>query len=154
MINEKGLTLSQLVLLLVVVLVVLLVVVPQIFHYIVDSKTGTFISSAQFYIDEVRNHLTITQGFPVDTNDSVPFQILDLDLDQKKQKSVYGNEWVNEKSYVIAKNVGTMENPTYSYSITLQDKGGYCLELTEETVLKKGSVKKDDCQIINFNELQ
>jgi len=154
MTNEKGLTLAQLVLLLVVALIVLLVMVPQILHYVVDSKTGSFISSAQSYIDEVRNRLTITQGFPVDAGDSVPFRILDLELDKEKQKSVYGNPWVNEKSYVISKNIGTMEDPVYSYSIALQDEEGYCLELTDETVLKKGSVKQNECEIVNFDDLE
>lgn len=154
MTNEKGLTLAQMVLLIVVVLIILLVMVPQILHYVMNSKTGSFISSAQFYIDEVRNHLTLTQGFPVDQDDSVPFRILDLDLDQKKQKSVYGNQWVNEKSYVISKNIGTMENPVYSYSIALQDEEGYCLELTDETVLKRGSVGQNECHITDFDDLQ
>jgi len=153
MTNERGITLAQMVLLLVVLLVVLLVMVPQILHYVMDSTTGSFISSAQFYVDEVRNHLTITQGFPVDRDDSVPFHILDLDLDQKKQKSVYGNKWVNEKSYVISKNIGTMEEPVYSYSIALQDEEGYCLELTDETVLKRSSIKKGDCQIVDFDDI-
>lgn len=153
MTNEKGLTLAQMVLLIVVVLIVLVVMVPQILHYITDSETGSFISSAQFYVDEVRKHLTLTQGFPVDQDDSVPFRILDLDLDKKKQKSVYGNNWVSEKSYVISKNIGTMEDPVYSYSITLQDEEGYCLELTDETVLKRASVKRNECNIINFDDI-
>ena len=154
MTNEKGITLAQMVLLLVVVLIVLLVMVPQILHYIGDSKTGSFISSAQFYIDEVRKQLTITQTFPVDQDDSVPFRILDLELEKKRQKSVHGNSWVSEKSYVVSKNIGTMENPVYSYSIALQDEEGYCLELIDETSLKRGSVKQNKCKIVNFSELQ
>ncbi len=151
--NEKGLTLSQLVLLIVVMLVVVLVIVPRIFNYIVNSENVSFISNAQFYVDEVRKRLTLTEGFPVDQNATVTYPISELDLDQKKKKSVYGNPWVDEKCYVVTKNIGTMESPKYSYSIALQDEKGYCMELTDEANLKKADVKTEGCQIPNFSEV-
>jgi len=150
--NEKGLTLAQLVFLIVIVLIVLVVFVPRILGYISNSKSGTFISSAQFYVDEVRNYLTLTRGFPVDQNDIVTFPISNLELDQEKQKSVFGNSWVDEKCYVVAKNVGTMEVPKYSYSIALEDEEGYCIELKDETQLRKSDVKTGGCKISIIDE--
>ena len=113
----------------------------------------SFISNAQFYIDEVRKNLTLNEAFPVDQNAMVAFPISDLELDQKKKKSVFGNPWVDERCYVISKNIGTMENPKYSYSIALEDENGYCLELTDEVSLKKANVKKEGCKIQDFSEV-
>lgn len=145
--NEKGVTLLQMVILLVVVLVLALFIVPQLIGYITSSKKSSFISSAKFYIGETRKFLTSNESFPVDTNQSMNVYVSELNLNQDKRESVYGYPWVEENSFILVKNIGTMESPVYSYSIALQDEEGFCIELREESELNKKDVKKGGCHI-------
>lgn len=145
--NKKGFTLFQLVLLIVVATIIIVFVVFPLLGYITSSKQRSFLSSAKFYIEETRSLLTLNKGFPVDQGESLTLQISELNLDQEKQRSIFGYSWVDEKSYIVVKNVGTMEDPKYSYSIALEDVEGNCIDLEEDNKLLKENVKKGTCNI-------
>lgn len=147
MCNKKGFTLFQLILLILVATIIIVFVIFPILGHITSSKQRSFLSSAKFYIEETRSLLTLNKGFPVDQGESLTLQISELSLDQDKEKSVFGYSWVDEKSYIVVKNVGTMENPKYSYSIALEDVEGNCIDLEEDNKLLKENVKKGTCNI-------
>ena len=66
-------------------------------------------------------------------------------------KSPFGGDWVIEKSYIILKNSGTEFEPVYDYYIALEDNKGNCLELTEESKLKRNLVTTN-CSILEYAE--
>jgi len=69
------------------------------------------------------------------------------------EKSPYGNRWVKSKSYIVIENIGTSIKPKYSYSISLEDEKGYCINYVSEDELSNDDVKKNSYNIaLNLND--
>ncbi|MBE6147137.1 MAG: type II secretion system protein [Firmicutes bacterium] len=145
--KEKGFTLIELLAVIVILGLLLTIAVPAVSSYITSSKKGSFISSAKLFLNQARNQSLIDRNFPRDENEKVTIPISDLDMEKDMQKSSYGNSWVDRKSYIIIENIGTSENPKYSYSIALEDEKGFCINLTLGNDLNPAVVLKNKCLI-------
>ena len=145
--NKKGFTLIELLAVIVILAVLLAIAIPAVTSYINNSKKDSFISNAKFYIDSVRNDNTLADDMPILLTDEKMIRIADINLEKGEKKSAYGNDWVDENSYVVIRNTGSLDFPKYTYYIALEDEKGYCLELTDEASLERGLVKKGGCII-------
>lgn len=145
--RKNGFTLIELLAVIVILAILLAIAVPAVTTYINNSKKDSFISNAQFYIDSVRNDSTLADDMPVLLNDEKVVRVADLTLEKGEKKSAYGNDWVDDNSYVVIRNTGSLDFPKYTYYVALEDEKGYCLELTEESSLKRELVKKGGCNI-------
>jgi len=145
--KEKGFTLIELLAVIVILAILLVIAVPAVSSYITSSKKGSFISSAKLFLNQARNQSLIDGNIPRDKNEKVTILISDLDMEKDMRKSSYGNNWVDEKSYIVIENIGSNEVPKYSYSIALEDEKGYCINLTLEDDLDSSDVRKNGCSI-------
>ena len=145
--KENGFTLVELLAVVVILGLLLTLAVPAVSSYITSSKKGSFISSAKLFINQARSKVLTEKTFPREKNEKVTIPIEDLNMEKDATKSSYGNSWVYEKSYIVIENIGTNMKPKYSYSVALEDKKGYCINLTLEDDLEPSEVKKNGCSI-------
>ena len=108
------------------------------------SNEETFVSDAKSYIDLVRND---TDDLPTVPNGEKIIKLSELALNDDQNKSIYGNSWVDDNSYIVIRNTGSKEQPEYTYYIALEDEQGYCIELTEESALSSSLLKNNGCNI-------
>lgn len=151
--NEKGISLIQLLSFLVIVGVVLAVVVGLFSKYMKASQKKSYLSSAQLYIDEARKALTSAGELPIGVGEEAIVPVSKLKLNKDRSKSPYLCGWVDEKSYVVIKNVRTTEKPLYVYFVALQDRKGNCIELTEEEKVMKKDISVGNCKIQRIGEI-
>ena len=139
--KNKGFTLIELLAVIVILGIILIIAIPQVSSYIDSTKVKTMRTTAQVYINAVRDYSTSKNKFPYKgttkkytLNDIVT----NIGLDKDNKKSPYGDEWDLDNSYV---NQTLSEDYKDTYSVYLIDKGGHCIEETSEKDLDTAEVK-------------
>lgn len=146
--NELGLTRAGLL----ITIILLIVVIAALLLYFHNQKKRNFITMAKGYISDVRTLVTEDNLIlPATYKEKVIISISQIKPDKELLNSPFGGKWVIEKSYIILKNSGTEFEPVYDYYIALEDDKGNCLELTEESKLKRNLVTKN-CSIMEYAE--
>lgn len=146
--NESGLTVPGLL----IIIVLLIVVIVAVLLYFNNQKKRNFITMAKGYISDVR--ILVAEDnimLPATYKEKVIISISQIKPGKELLKSPFGGDWVIEKSYIILKNSGTEFEPVYDYYIALEDNKGNCLELTEESKLKRNLVTTN-CSILEYAE--
>lgn len=146
--NESGLTVPGLL----IIIVLLIVVIVAVLLYFNNQKKRNFITMAKGYISDVRTLVAEDNiMLPATYKEKVIISISQIKPGKELLKSPFGGDWVIEKSYIILKNSGTEFEPVYDYYIALEDNKGNCLELAEESKLKRNLVTTN-CSILEYAE--
>lgn len=139
--NKKGFTLIELLAVIVILGVLIGIAIPQVSHYISNSKKDGFVSSAKFFIDGARGDATSEMfPLPINANDVTIINLDALKLEKDQKKSSFGGNFIYSKSYVAIVNIGTGVDPEYSYYFAAQDSKNYAIPLTVEYELDSDDV--------------
>jgi len=142
--NKKGFTLIELLAVIVILGILLGIAIPQVSHYISNSRKDSFISSAKLFIESARNDLTSELfPLPINPNDVTIITLDALKLEKAQNKSSFGGNFIYSKSYVAVVNIGTGADPEYAYYYAAQDSKNYAVPLSLEEKLTSDLVLAD-----------
>ena len=142
--NNKGFTLVELLAVIVILGIIMAIAVPAVSSYINKSRKDAWISSANNFINAVRNKALAGKfSLPVELNEVTIVSLDMIDVDSGKFQSAYDADYVINKSYVIIVNGNTRSNPIYQFYFAAQDTKGNYIPLTLEKDLSSKSVKSN-----------
>ena len=142
--NNKGFTLVELLAVIVILGIIMAIAVPAVSSYINKSRKDAWISSANNFINAVRNKALAGKfALPVELNEVTVVSLDMIDVDSGKFQSAYDADYVINKSYVIIVNGNTRSNPIYQFYFAAQDTKGNYIPLTLEKDLSSKSVKSN-----------
>lgn len=142
--NNKGFTLVELLAVIVILGIIMAIAVPAVSSYINKSRKDAWISSANNFINAVRNKALAGKfSLPVELNEVTVVSLDMIDVDSGKFQSAYDADYVINKSYVIIVNGNTRSNPIYQFYFAAQDTKGNYIPLTLEKDLSSKSVKSN-----------
>ena len=139
--NRKGFTLVELLAVIVILGVLLGILIPVVSNYINNSRKSGFVASAKEFADSVKHDAT--EGDfqqPIQKNDVTIVTLDKSAIQNKKEKSSFGGEYLYNQSYVAIINIGDGTNPEYKYFVSLQDSKNYAIPLTARDELDNDDV--------------
>lgn len=143
--NKKGFTLIELLAVIVILAVLLAIAIPKVTQYITNSKKDSLITTSKDFINAVRNDATSELfEFPIGVDDVTIISLDLIKLEKGGNKSSFGGAWQPKYSYVTIVNIGTDEDPDYKYYIAVRDSKRYNIGLTEENLLERSSIIRND----------
>ena len=131
----KGFTLIELLAVIIIIGVLMIIAVPSVTEYIVSSRKNTYVTTAERYINGVRQMIASKQLSMknTDTTYYVPFECIQTD---SKGESPYG-EW--KRAYVAV----TFKDDVYNYYWTSTDEENMGILLSHTSKLSPDSIRNN-----------
>ena len=138
--KKNGFTLIELLIVVVILGIMILLSTYILTNTITNSRKDSFIRTVDSYLNHTRTQMISgTYPFPANPDTAVIVSLRNLDLEGKDSataKSPFDQLWDMDETYtaayVVIHNYNTAADPQYAYYFIGRDKGGNCIEMTEE----------------------
>ena len=133
MLNKKGFTLVELVIVVIILGVILAFALPNITSTLERNKKDQMIIDAKDMVEKAKNYALKTNGYPIDdeddsTADCKSFTLNDIDPRNEIKESPFGSDYITDSFVKIC-----LESSKYIYYIRLKDLVGNSIGIIDET---------------------
>lgn len=143
--KNKGFTLIELLAVIVILAILLAIAVPKVTQYITKSRKDSMTTTLADYVDAVRRDVTSEMfDLPLGDDDVTIVSTDMIKLERGKKKSPFSGVWLDKYSYVAIINIGTGEDPEYSYYVAAIDSKRYGVALTLEENISRDSIIRNN----------
>lgn len=142
--NKKGFTLIELLATLIILGILFTITTSAFGNYMTNSRIQVFLDAALDNQRIASQEVVLDQfELPLEENDVTIISTSLLEKENDKKKSPFGGRYLENKSYVVIVNRGTITKPKFEYYVALQDENRNALPLTNIDQISSDKFQRD-----------